>query len=66
MFKKKTDTFQHSLSLLDLMKVLQSLHGHFSSNHCSSVIRQKGEPRNGCFKKAKHAKISEKQIFLTP
>ena len=26
----------------------------------SSVIRQKGESQNGCFKKAKHAKISEK------
>ena len=31
----------------------------------SSVIRQKGESQNGCFKKAKHAKISEKQTFLT-
>ena len=26
----------------------------------SSVIRQKGESQNGCFKKAKHGKISEK------
>ena len=26
----------------------------------SSVIRQKGESQNGCFKKAKHTKISEK------
>ena len=25
----------------------------------SLVIRQKGESQNGCFKKAKHAKISE-------
>ena len=32
----------------------------------SSVIRQKGESQNGCFKKAKHAKFSEKQTFLTP
>ena len=31
----------------------------------SSVIRQEGESQNGCFKKAKHAKISEKQTFLT-
>ena len=30
----------------------------------TSVIRQKGESRNGCFKKTKHA-ISEKQIFFT-
>ena len=30
-----------------------------------SVIRQKGESQNGCFKKAKHTKISEKQTFLT-
>ena len=29
-------------------------------------IRQKGESQNGCFKKAKHAKISEKQTLLAP
>ena len=27
----------------------------------SSVIRQKGESQNGCFKKTKHAKFSEKR-----
>ena len=32
----------------------------------SPVIRQKGESQNGCFKKAKHAKMFEKQTFLTP
>ena len=32
----------------------------------SSVIRQKGESQNGCFKKTKEAKFSEKWIFLTP
>ena len=32
----------------------------------SSVIRQKGESQNGCFKKTKHAKFSEKRTFLTP
>ena len=32
----------------------------------SSGMRQKGESQNGCFKKAKHAKMSEKQTFLTP
>ena len=31
----------------------------------SSVTRQKGESQNGCFKKTKHAKFSEKQTFLT-
>ena len=31
-----------------------------------SGIRQKGESQNGCFKKGKHTKIPEKQIFLTP
>ena len=31
-----------------------------------SVIRQKGESQNGCFKKTKHAKFSEKRTFLTP
>ena len=36
------------------------------SSFISSVIRQKGESQNECFKKAKHAKISEKQTLLTP
>ena len=31
-----------------------------------SVRGQKGESQNGCFKKAKHAKFSEKRTFLTP
>ena len=30
----------------------------------SSVIRQKGEPQNGCFKKTKHVKFSEKTNIL--
>ena len=30
-----------------------------------SVIRQKGESQNGGFKKANHAKISEKQTLRT-
>ena len=32
----------------------------------SSGIRKKGESQNEYFKKAKHAKISEKQTFLIP
>ena len=32
----------------------------------SLVIRQKGESQNGCLKKTKHAKVSEKRTFLTP
>ena len=35
-------------------------------NYNSSVIRQKGKSQNGCFKKTKHAKFSEKRTFLTP
>ena len=31
-----------------------------------SVIRQKGKSQNGCFKKTKQAKFSEKQTFPTP
>ena len=30
----------------------------------SSVIRQKGESQNGCFKKTKYVKFSEKRTFL--
>ena len=35
------------------------------NNYKSSVTRQKGEYQNGCFKKVKHAKISENKPFLT-
>ena len=31
-----------------------------------SVIRQKGECQNGCFKETKHVKFFEKRTFLTP
>ena len=35
--------------------------------HNASVIKQKGESQNGCFKKIKHVKFSEKkELFLTP
>ena len=32
----------------------------------SSAIRQKDESQNGCYKKTKHAKFSEKLTFLNP
>ena len=32
----------------------------------TSVMRQKGESQNGCYKKTKYVKFSEKQTFLTP
>ena len=32
----------------------------------SSVIRQKSESQNGCYKKTKLAKFSEKRTFLSP
>ena len=32
----------------------------------SSLIRQKWQSQNRCFKKAKRVKFSEKQTFLTP
>ena len=32
----------------------------------SLEIRQKGESQNGCYKKTRHAKFSEKRTFLTP
>ena len=31
-----------------------------------SVIRQKGESQNGCYKKTKPAEFSEKRTFVTP
>ena len=32
----------------------------------TSALRQKGESKNGCYKKTKHAKFSEKQIIFIP
>ena len=32
----------------------------------SSVIRQKGQSQNGCFKKTKHVEFSEKRTFFYP
>ena len=39
-------------------------HGNWILIH-SSVIRQKGESQNGCFKKKMQDDFSEKQTFLT-
>ena len=38
----------------------------WNSESNSLVIKQKGESQNGCFKKTKPAKFSEKRTFLTP
>ena len=32
--------------------------------YISSAMRQKGESQNECYEKIKHAKFSEKRIFL--
>ena len=47
-----------SLSLLLLLLLLSEFLG--------SAIGQKGESQNGCFKRTKHVKFSEKLTFLTP
>ena len=45
-------------------KLLTIFHQNFHQD-ISSVIRQKGRSQNGCFKKTKHVKFSEKRTFLT-
>ena len=38
-----------------------------NSKKTKSVMRQKGESQNGCYKKTKHPKFSKKaRTFLTP
>ena len=39
---------------------------YISMRKSSSAIRQKGESQNGCYKKIKHVKFSEKRTFLPP
>ena len=35
-------------------------------DHNASVIKQKGESENGCYKETDYAKFSVKRTFLTP
>ena len=43
--------------------ILRRISAVFSIGFLSSVIRQKGESQNGCFKKTKHSKFSEMFVF---
>ena len=61
---KKTKSFRPKCPLCAEADVWQ-LSVFMTDKENSSVIRQKGESQNGCFKKPKHAKISEKHTFLT-
>ena len=75
---KKTEIYRKPVSLEFNVCLVATAKGDFqrslkcvctSSFHeifISLVIRQKGESQNGCYKKTKHAKFSEKQTFLTP
>ena len=60
------------LKLKLLLWLLQNLFLPFQKNFtkdrwcCSSVIKQKDESQNWCYKKTKHAKFSEKRTYLTP
>ena len=46
-------------------KLMDWIYWHFWDID-SSAIRQKGESQNGCYKKTKQAKFSEKQTFFNP
>ena len=53
---------------MEIYKVAKS-RGTFriqSNFHNASVIRQKSECQNGCFKKTKHTKFAEKRTFFAP
>ena len=64
---KWSDTLQKSCNICcQFLKFCLTILGCYSLKGESSVIRQKGESQNGFFKKTKHAKFSEKLIFLTP
>ena len=68
-FNKSSTHLQWKLTALTLLLNWHSVTlGHFFNKLHTflSGIRQKSEFQNGCFKKAKLAKISEKQTFLTP
>ena len=63
-----TKSWHHGENLMKLPEffVVSSIFLKWMGNkYKTSVIRQKGESQNGCFKKTKHAKFSEKRTFLT-
>ena len=57
------DYYLRNMCLPFLNHLIDGLNTRFDK---SSVIRQKGESQNGCFKKTKHAKFFEKRTFLNP
>ena len=66
-----TETIQTQDELpanLPMAKELESTIGHTTPaiREIASIISQKGESQNGCFKKTKPAKFFEKWTFLTP
>ena len=61
--------YRSSFSLEHILRVVPGfwmtrIYNKNKNNHLS-VISQKGESQNGCFKKTKHATISKKPTFLT-
>ena len=59
---KFSEDKSNKLNLIIHWLVVQPYH---VVNLISLVIRQKGKSQNGCLKKTKHAKFSEKRTFLT-
>ena len=50
-----------------LLTCLSFLNGNILNDFDSvSVISQKGESQNGCYKATKHTKFSEKKIYIFP
>ena len=62
----KTDWDSINSLLSKQLDILQYQIFNLRSSNNSSVIRQKGESQNGCFKKTKHAKFSEKTNISNP
>ena len=54
------------MSRLICCEHFEEMKSWFSLKSFSSIIRQKCESQNGCFKKTKRAKYFEKPTFLTP
>ena len=70
-FLSKMVTCGITSSFTLILKVASALPTYFTCikyipSNKSSVIRQKGESQNGCFKKTKHVKFSEKTNISNP
>lgn len=58
--------YTNRIVLKVITRIVFTLILHAVDDHNASVIKQKGESENGCYKEIDYAKFSVKRTFHTP